>query len=105
MSNSASQRILNRDEVLRQLSGHLPQLNQLGVLSLAVFGSIARNEAHPGSDVDILVDLQPPLTFDRYMDVKFYLEDHLGIPVDLITRQSLRLELRPVVEQEAIYVT
>jgi predicted nucleotidyltransferase len=66
---------------------------------------VARNEAHPGSDVDILVELQPPLTFDRYMDVKFYLEDHLGIPVDLITQQSLRPELRPLVEQEAIYVS
>lgn len=105
MTNSTNQRTLNRDEVLSQLSAHLPQLNQLGVLSLALFGSIARNEAHSGSDVDILVDLQPPLTFDRYMDVKFYLEDYLGIPVDLIMRQSLRPELRPLVEQEAIYVS
>lgn len=105
MTNNTGQRILNRDEVLSQLSVHLPQLNQLGVLSLALFGSVARNEAHLGSDVDILVELQPPLTFDRYMDVKFYLEDHLGISVDLITRQSLRAELRPLVEQEAIYVS
>ncbi|NJO43271.1 MAG: nucleotidyltransferase family protein [Cyanobacteria bacterium RU_5_0] len=96
---------MSRDEVLRQLSAHLPQLTQLGVQSLALFGSVARNEAHPGSDVDILVELQLPLTFDRYMDVKFYLEDHLGVSVDLITRQSLRSELRSLVEQEAIYVS
>lgn len=70
MTNNINQRILNRDEVLSQLSAHLPQLNQLGVVSLAVFGSVARDEAHLGSDVDILVKLQQPLTFDRYMDVE-----------------------------------
>jgi predicted nucleotidyltransferase len=44
---------------------------------LALFGSTARDEASVESDVDLLVDLEPP-TFDRYMDVKFLLEDRLG---------------------------
>lgn len=44
---------------------------------LALFGSTARDEASVESDVDLLVDLEPP-TFDRYMDVKFLLADRLG---------------------------
>lgn len=75
-----------------------------GVRSLALFGSVARDEAKPDSDVDILVDLEPPLTFDRYMDLKFYLEEQLGTRVDLVTWKSLKPQVLENVEQELIYV-
>lgn len=96
---------MNRDEVLTFLTNHRSTLQQLGVQSLALFGSVARQEATPTSDIDILVDLEQPVTFDRYMDVKFYLEDHLKVPVDLVTWKSLKPQLRSIVEQEAIYVS
>lgn len=69
-----------------------------------MFGSVARDEATPASDVDILVEFEPPVTFDRYMDVKFYLEDHLGRKVDLVSWKSLKPQIRASVEQEAIHV-
>lgn len=51
---------MSRDEVLALLRLALPDLQQrFGVQDLAVFGSVARNEAGPGSDVDILVEFQP----------------------------------------------
>ncbi|WP_228060172.1 nucleotidyltransferase family protein [Plectonema radiosum] len=75
-----------------------------GVRSLALFGSVARDEAKPDSDVDILVDLEPPLTFDRYMDLKFYLEEQLGTRVDLVNWKSLKPQVLENVEQELIYV-
>lgn len=96
---------LRRDEILQVLQAHRDVLRRLGASSLAVFGSVARDEAQADSDVDILVELAPPITFDRYMDVKFYLEDHLQVSVDLVTCSSLNPQIRPQVEREAIYVS
>ncbi|XGW00521.1 MAG: nucleotidyltransferase family protein [Leptolyngbya sp. BL-A-14] len=95
---------MRRDEILSILKQHQTTLKQLGVRSLALFGSVARDEATSASDVDILVELDPPITFDRYMDVKFYLEDHLGSNVDLVSWKALKPQIRAVVEQEAIHV-
>lgn len=73
--------------------------------SLALFGSVARNEAGPDSDVDLLVTFAAPPTFDRFMDLKFYLEDLLGRRADLVTAAALKPRLKAIVEREAIRVT
>jgi hypothetical protein len=52
--------------------------------------------------VDVLVELQNP-TFDHYMDLKFELEDNLGMPVDLVLADSLKERLRPLIEREVTY--
>ena len=97
---------MNRDEILETLRTHRDELRKrFGVKSLAIFGSVARDEAGPDSDVDILVEFEGRATFDRYMGLKFFLEDLLGRRVDLVTRKALKPRLRPYVEQEAIYVT
>ncbi len=90
--------------VLGLLTEHQPTLRKMGVASLAIFGSVARDEARADSDVDLLVEIEAPVTFDRYMDVKFYLEDLLAKPVDLVTALSLKPQLRAIVEREAIRV-
>ena len=95
---------MGRDEALSVLSQHLDELQRLGVRSLALFGSVARDEATPGSDVDVLVDFGGPTTFDQYMDVKLFLEGLLHRKVDLVTERGLRLRVRPYVEQDAIRV-
>jgi uncharacterized protein len=95
---------MDRDLTLALLAQHQTTLRNMGVTSLAIFGSVARNEARPDSDVDLLVEIEAPVTFDRYMDVKFYLEDLLDKPVDLVTALSLKPQLRSIVEREAIYV-
>lgn len=88
--------------VLRQVKPTLSQ--QFGVTELALFGSTARNPAHPASDVDILVAFSGPATSARYFGVQFYLEDRLGRPVDPVTHGALRAELRALIESEAIHV-
>lgn len=88
--------------VLRQVKPTLSQ--QFGVTEPALFGSTARNPAHPASDVDILVAFSGPATSARYFGVQFYLEDRLGRPVDLVTHGALRAELRALIESEAIHV-
>ena len=96
---------MKRGEILQRLTAHRSDLAAFGVKSLALFGSVARGEARPESDLDILVEFEDSATFDRYMELKFFLEELLGCRVDLVTRKALKPRLRPYVEQEAVYVT
>ena len=93
---------MKRDDVLRLLSSHQNRLTQYDVKSLAVFGSVARDEVQPSSDVDILVEFEGPSTFDSYMDLKFFLEEILERPVDLVTRGAIKPLMKPYIEAEAI---
>jgi uncharacterized protein len=96
---------MNRVQTLKLLRLHKPHLaTQFAVTRLALFGSAARDEAGPGSDVDILVSFDGPATSKRYFGVQFYLEDLLGCQVDLVMEKALRSELRPHIEREAIGV-
>ncbi len=93
---------MSREQVLKILREHSRQVREFGVTSLAVFGSVARDEARQDSDVDILVEFDPPPTFERYMDLKFYLEDLLGHRVDLGTPETLKPRVRARVQAEAV---
>lgn len=97
--------MLDRKNTLALLEGKQSTLHTLGVVSLALFGSVARDEAVDGSDIDILVSFhQSPVTFDAYMDVKLFLEDLLNNPVDLVIAESLHPRIKPSVHQDAVYV-
>ena len=94
-----------RDEVLGFLAAHRQELaERFGVLSIALFGSMARNEAGPDSDVDVLVEFSETPGLTEYMRLKFWLEDLLGRQVDLVMKGALKSWARPVVEAEAIRV-
>jgi uncharacterized protein len=56
---------MKRDEAMSILKQYEQPLKSFGVESLAIFGSVARDEAHPESDIDILVEFSEPPTFDR----------------------------------------
>jgi uncharacterized protein len=95
---------MNRQQALETLSKLKPQLvERFGVTRLALFGSTVRDEAKPGSDIDVVVAFDPA-TSAKYFGVQFYLEDELGAPVDLVTENAIRPELRAFIEQEAINV-
>lgn len=96
---------MDRSETLRLLREHMPTLmSEFGVRELALFGSMARDQAREESDIDILVSFDGPATSARYFGVQFYLEDLLGRSVDLVTNKALRPELRPYIELEAMNV-
>jgi len=96
---------MNRSTTLQLLAEHKNELmRRFGVSRLALFGSVARDAAQLGSDVDVLVAFDGPATSARYFGVQFYLEDLLGCPVDLVTEKALRPELRPFIEKEAVHV-
>ena len=78
---------------LRSLRG---DLSELGVKRLALFGSVARDEASPDSDIDVLVEFQPGAkSFDRFMALADLLENTLGHAVELVTPESLSPYLAP----------
>ena len=95
---------MSRHEIIETLSAERAHFVKLGVASLRLFGSASRDEAGPSSDVDVLVSFTAPATFDRYMDVKLFIEDLLGCRVDLVTEDALRPELRDAIEREAVRV-
>lgn len=96
---------MKRQAAVQFLSQHKGQLAaQFGVVSLALFGSTARDDASDTSDVDVLVSFNGPATSARFYGVLFYLEDLLGCHVDLVTDKALRAELRPYIERDAFHV-
>ncbi|MBL6983627.1 MAG: nucleotidyltransferase family protein [Anaerolineales bacterium] len=96
---------MNRENILTTLQKQRPKLSTLGIKTLALFGSAARDEIHAGSDIDILVSFRhTPVTFDAYMDIKIFLEDLLAVPVDLVVDEALRPRLRPFVQKDIVYV-
>jgi predicted nucleotidyltransferase len=96
---------MRREEIIDTLVQHRQDLAIFGIRRLALFGSVARNEARHDSDVDVLVEFEGTPTFDRYADLNFYLENLLRHSVDLITSNSLRDFMRPSVEQDAVDVS
>jgi uncharacterized protein len=78
--------------------------DQFGLKALWLFGSVARDEALTDSDVDVLVEFEGTASFDRFMDLKFRLEDLLGRRVDLVTTKALKPRLRPFVDRELVRV-
>ena len=95
---------MDRAEATRLLRQNLPAIRQFGVAGIALFGSVARGEARPGSDIDVLVDFRASPTFYEYMGLLCFLEDLFGTPVDLPDRKALRPEMRASIEAEALAV-
>jgi predicted nucleotidyltransferase len=96
---------MDRAETLALLSRHKPEMQRrFDVCHLALFGSRAREQSHPDSDIDLLVEFDGPATSARYFGLQFFLEDLLDGRVDLVTRQALRPQLRSLVEHDAIDV-
>ncbi|MDP1749916.1 MAG: nucleotidyltransferase family protein [Reyranella sp.] len=92
------------DDVIRQVSALRERLEALGVVRLALFGSVMRGEAGPGSDIDVLVDIPAPSGLVQLANIRHVIEDAVGRPVDLGTVASLKPQVRASVLAEARYV-
>ena len=90
--------------VLGRLRARADDLRARGVASLSVFGSVARGDAHPGSDVDLLADLDPAarLSLVGLSSMRAELSDLLGTSADLVERGALRPGIREAAEREAV---
>lgn len=94
----------NRDQVLQLITQNKDALRRFGVRRIGLFGSFARNQSTPASDIDFLVELEKK-TFDAYMGLKSFLEGLFHRHVDLVLSDSLKPRLRQQVTQEVIYAT
>ena len=97
---------LTRDEAIRTLRARETELRRRGVLRLALFGSVARREAGPGSDVDIMVVIDESRKFSLVdlAGLRLDLCDALGRDVDIVERDYLKPFLRDAILAEAVEV-
>lgn len=96
---------MKRDEVLSALKHNNILAEQFGIKALYLFGSTARDEARPDSDVDLLVEFNRPLGLFEFIELQQKLESILGCKVDLGTKRSLKQQIKEEVLQGAILVT
>jgi len=96
---------MKRDKILGILHDYAEELDQFGVRSIAVFGSAARDEHGPKSDVDILVEFDPARRIGLlgFIRLRQRLEEMIGVRVDLATKKALKPQLRDRILREAVY--
>lgn len=90
-------------EILDFLRENHQTLYNMGARKIGLFGSYRRDTPKPDSDIDILVMLARP-SFDDYMDIKIFLQDHFGCKVDLVIEDDLKEALRDQILSEVVYV-
>jgi predicted nucleotidyltransferase len=97
---------VKRDEIVRKLQAEQNHLREkFGIKSLALFGSVARDEGRPDSDVDLLVEFARPITLFDLIAAQQYLERYLGVRrVDLVPRDSVYPAFREAILEGAVHV-
>ncbi|MGA3098455.1 MAG: nucleotidyltransferase family protein [Bryobacteraceae bacterium] len=92
------------NDVLRTLRTHEDELKRLGASHAAVFGSVARGEARVGSDIDVLVDLDPERAMGvfQYARLKLYINGILDGAGDVVNRKTLKPLLRDHILNDAV---
>ena len=89
-------------EALRIIDNHRGELAKYKVKSLAIFGSVVRNETRSDSDIDLLVEFSEPVGMFKFLDLQEYLENILKVKVDLATVSALKRQLRAKILEEAV---
>lgn len=95
----------NIGEVKKILARHKLELGRkFRVKRLGIFGSYARNEQKPGSDVDILVEFRETPGLFEFMDLEERLAGLLGAKVDLVTKKALKPHIGGHILREVVYI-
>jgi uncharacterized protein len=96
---------MNKKDVIDTLVGHKDELRARGVLHAALFGSVARDEAGPKSDVDIMIELEPDASLDifAYVELKDFIASLFPDPVDVVNKDALKPYVRPPAATDSIY--
>lgn len=96
---------MRRDDVISRLKQAEPALRARGISRAAVFGSVARGDDRPGSDIDIMIEVDPEfhLTVYDYVGLKEYVAALFEGPVDVVNRSGLKTYVQPAATADAIY--
>src|SRR6266567_1443399 len=93
---------MSKHEILNSLSANQAKIKGFGVRSLSLFGSSARGEDTPESDLDFVVEFEKK-SFDAHMDLKLFLEELFDRPVDLVLADGIKPRLRAAILRDAIH--
>jgi len=98
--------MIKREQVITLLKQHEPEFRDAGVGALFLFGSVARDQPHDASDVDVFFDLARPQGFTLFdlVALRERMEEILGAEVDLMTRKGIHPRRRPRIEADAVRV-
>jgi len=90
-------------DAIAQLRACREELTAKGVGEIRIFGSVSRDEAFGTSDLDLIVELTREMGIFEFLGIKLFLEERLGIRVDLVTESGLHPALRNRILAEAIH--
>jgi uncharacterized protein len=96
---------MKRDEIIEKLKEREADLRARGVAHAALFGSVARGDDRPDSDIDIMVEIAPDARIGvwQYTGLVRYIEELFPARVDVANREGLKPLVRPSAERDAIY--
>jgi predicted nucleotidyltransferase len=106
MAEATAAQVLKREDAARVLRAHAAELRARGIIHVALFGSAARGEAGPESDIDVVIDLEPGRKFSLIdlASVRVRLCDLFGRESDVLIREDLRPEFRRAIARETFPV-
>jgi predicted nucleotidyltransferase len=96
---------MRRDDVIARLKEAEPALRARGIRRAALFGSVARGDDQPESDLDIMIEVDPEahMTAYEYVGLKEYVAGLFDGPVDVVSRDGLKPYVAPAATADAIY--
>ena len=95
---------MTKEDILSVLREELPYLTkEFRVIRIGLFGSYANGEQTQDSDIDLLVELDPPVGFFKFIALEDYLSGRLGAKVDLVTPDALKPIMKPYVLKGTVY--
>jgi predicted nucleotidyltransferase len=104
-ANFCYERTMNREDIIARLRANEAELRARGVTHAALFGSRGRGDDRPGSDTDIMIEIDPEAHIGvwGYAGLKEYIASLFDGPVDVVNREGLKPYVRPAATADAIY--
>jgi predicted nucleotidyltransferase len=97
---------MDRTTALARLRARESELRAMGVESLSLFGSVARGEAGPDSDIDLAARFDPAkrITLFGYAGITERIREMIGAPVDLVSEPARKARLQALIDRDRVHV-
>jgi predicted nucleotidyltransferase len=96
--------MLTKRKIIGLIHNRRSEIRGFGIKKIGIFGSFVRSLETKMSDIDILVEFYPEeKKFDNYMELKFYLEGLFHRKVDLVIKEAIKPQLKPIILEEVVY--